>query len=418
MPSKSARSEQSSNQIEERKLWIILAILWWLTATALPCASVGAAEPNQRLFMNATINGKPAKLAFDTGSGEFFLFRDGAARLGLAYAQAPVAPPFSGRVAAGETVECDLVVEDNSVRTTFRVIDDHPQAPPRLDWSVDGMLGWYPLRSNVFEINASVGTVVWMTHPPIAVSSWTKLNLSTNSDVLELELPYAGGKISILAVDTGADVGVTLPTAEWASWKRANPSQPTTLSSRYGLDIGVAVTEEAWARQLSLGRLTLTEVPVTQAAKGEGPGDTERWVGTLGLAALRRLDCIIDGYHGVAYLRPRKSPPVPYYHNRLGAVFAPVDNTSDQLTAHVAQQSPAFEAGVRDGDILLRVDEIDATKWRANPSGSVTERFWTSPPGTKVELGLRRGNKTFTVRAVLRNIIPPDDTQPSKPAAD
>ena len=87
-----------------------------------------------------------------------------------------------------------------------------------------------------------------------------------------------------------------------------------------------------------------------------------KYEATLGLAALKRLDIVIDGKHGIAYLRPKKTPPLPYQHNRLGADFIPQDSHNDDLIAHVANGSPAYEAGIRDGDILLKEGEKDVHK--------------------------------------------------------
>jgi C-terminal processing protease CtpA/Prc len=81
----------------------------------------------------------------------------------------------------------------------------------------------------------------------------------------------------------------------------------------------------------------------------------------LGLEALKRLDLIVDGKHGMAYLRPKQTRSVPGDHNRLGAVFVPRDDQSDDLVAHVLEGSPAFEAGIRNGDVLLSIGGRDLT---------------------------------------------------------
>ena len=94
----------------------------------------------------------------------------------------------------------------------------------------------------------------------------------------------------------------------------------------------------------------------------------------------------------IDYLRPKKTPPLPYGHNRLGAVFAPkYPNTNN--VAYVATGSPAYEAGIRNDDILLNQE--------ANGS-------FEQPAGTKISFTLKRGNKIFKTTAVLRNILPPD----------
>jgi C-terminal processing protease CtpA/Prc len=67
----------------------------------------------------------------------------------------------------------------------------------------------------------------------------------------------------------------------------------------------------------------------------------------------------------------------------------------------VVKGGPAFEAGVRDGDVLLRVDEIAVTGW----SDKWRSRF-CMPSGTKLRLTLNRDGSEFETTATLRDIVP------------
>jgi C-terminal processing protease CtpA/Prc len=127
----------------------------------------------------------------------------------------------------------------------------------------------------------------------------------------------------------------------------------------------------------------------------------------IGLAALRRLDFIVDGTNGVVYFRASKEPsvPQPYDYNRLGAVFTPADVQSDELRATVLEKTPAFEAGVRNGDVLKAIDNLDTTKWRTDPNVLPLSRFWNRPVGTELHLKLSRGTNSFTTTVKLKDIV-------------
>jgi hypothetical protein len=362
------------------------------------------AQTEERLWVDATINGKPARFIFDTGASDLVLFPKGAARLGLSYTNAPndirLAP---GQVPLGRSEVSQLQIGGSSFRTSFGVF----QLPAVLPMTADGVLGWQPLRSNIFLIDASRGAVIGLPEVPPEATNWMRLKLATDSD-LRLEFPGPNGQTLSVLVDTGFDRGVKLFPNQWREWTARHPKQPMTLNAYYTPYVGLVVAKESWARKLAIGPLILTDVPVMGADKADlAIGPTNTWA-TLGLAALKRLDFIIDGTKGVAWLRARTTPPPPYEHNRLGAVFAPVNLQSEELIAHVVEGSPAWNVGIRNGDVLTRIDDLDVTKWRTDPAILPLGRFWTQPAGTKLELGLKRGTKEFKAQVVLREILSPE----------
>ncbi len=83
------------------------ALLVGLASLCVTC--LRAAE--DRLWVPAKVNGKPVKLAFDTGAEATILFRETAERLGLRVTNAPSAMnPSPGRLTLGRTETCDLTL--------------------------------------------------------------------------------------------------------------------------------------------------------------------------------------------------------------------------------------------------------------------------------------------------------------------
>jgi S1-C subfamily serine protease len=83
---------------------------------------------------------------------------------------------------------------------------------------------------------------------------------------------------------------------------------------------------------------------------------------------------------------------------------------SDEVIARVVKNSPAAQAGIRDGDVLLRVDKYDFTNWRTNDTGLFA--FWQWPAGTKFTVRLMRNRQPIETAVVLRDILVPQ-TKPS-----
>jgi hypothetical protein len=380
-------------------------LLRFLIVVLASCVSGNGAQAENRLWVEATINGKPVHLAFDTGASALVLFPKAVARLGLSYTNAPKdAPVNPGEAPAGITEECDVQLSSDpgrTVRTSFRV----GEIPGILATDVDGLVGWPSVRDDIIlMIEARQGIVSALTTIPGDITNWTKFKILTKSGVLRLEPLKLSDRQSIIHVDTGAQNGVSLSPDQWREWKAVHTNQPMTLVAYYTPAAGLVVTEESWAQRLAIGELLLKDVPVMEADKAHIPYGSV----TLGLAALRCLDLIIDAKGGFAYLRPKGTRPPPYGHNRLGAVFTPVDLQSEDLIARVVRGSPGWEAGIRNGDVLTRIGELDVTKWRTDPAVLPLSRFWARAAGTKIELSLRRGKEVFKTEVVLRQILSPE----------
>jgi hypothetical protein len=268
--------------------------------------------------------------------------------------------------------------------------------------SPDGALGWYPFRETIFEIDAAALKVEPLSQVPKRAAAWTQIQVSTYDSVLNLEAPVADGRTLGVNVDTGYAGGVSLSPELWRRWRSAHPKAPATLMADWMPALGkVVVEEEDWADELRLGPLILSGVPVKENNQANMAHDA-----ALGLTALKRLRFIVDGKHGVAYAQSRKAPPPPYEHNRIGAVFAPEGSMGDALVAHVLAGSPAYEAGIRDGDELLQLDGRDVTKWRVDPDQLALLDF-ERPAGTRISAMLKRGGKTFVATMVSRQILGP-----------
>ena len=385
---------------------IILAII--LTASL----GVIASADDERIGVDATINGKSARLAFDTGtSGALVLFKQGAERLGVTFTNPPADyHPAPGEVAVGVTEETELTLWGTTNVTCFNVFDI-PNSITNLITDFDGVIGWGEVNDNSLFIDAAAHSVKLLDYVPAEANAWTKVLLRSESSILTLELPGKDGKEMLVALDTGDVQGITLSRQMWDEWKAGRTNQPVTLTAYYTPGAGLVATEEMWAKEFRLGPLLLTDVPVKEAAGDELVDGSEHLDARLGLAALKRVDLIVDGLFGIAYLQPKKTPAPAYEYNRLGAVFAPRNLQSDDLVAHVLDGSPAYEAGIRNGDILLKVDGHDVTNWRT--ANGKNHDPWAQPAGTKLKLTLKRGDKTFTTTAVLRNILQPDSTNNS-----
>ena len=361
--------------------------------------------------MAATINGQPVRLVFNTVGADSALFRTAAERLKLRLTEpAADVKPAPGFMRAATTEPLDFAIGTVSGRARFLVVD-----PPSLGKSLpeeDGLLSWYGLRNNVFVFDASNLSFAVGDQVPRDATSWPRFPQRAEALALGFEVGGEGPRHGVVYVVTGDDRGVALGPALWEKWVAAHADQPATMVVSMGLTGRVTVRKEMWASEIAIGSLVLTDVPVREMDVEEPSfAVLTDGVATLGLYALRRLDFVMDGTNRVVYARARGGPVPAYPHNQLGAAFAPKDAQGEVLLAHVAPASPAYLAGIRDEDVLLKIDDLDATQWRSEPRFLRVLRtlLWERPPGSTYRLTLKRGEREYQASVVLKHLLGPEE---------
>jgi len=360
-----------------------------------------------RIRMEVKINGQSAVLALDTGAERTCLLNTGAKRLGLRFEPPPSnARAAPGRVLPGLTDECDIEMGPTTERSRLPVV----AIPGYIKADTDGFLGWDVLRQIVVVIDGPSQKASIRDQLPPAVSQWPSWKIASNASFLIVEVKIAALQDGpgTMMIDTGAADGVKLGSHLWQQWGAAHPDQAATLSAGFYPGAGLIVTEERWAHTLVLGRLTLHDVPIGDYGALVQRAPIAVRTATLGLEALRRITLWIDGQNNKVYLKSHAPPRAPnsYAYNRLGAVFVPNLEKGNELLAHVVSGSPAHRAGIRADDVLLRIDDLDATKWRTDPRVLPLSRFWSQPAGTTLHLGLQRGDRLLNIAVTLEDIFP------------
>jgi hypothetical protein len=367
------------------------------------------ARSQSGMMVDAVINGKPARLELDTGSAKICLFQAAAKRLAIERSfQGARKVGVSTRLWESQAYATTLRWPGGStsrLTTSFTVIE--PPHNLAMTENADGLVGWGAISENIIEFDGARSEFKFLSKVPTETKNWTKATLFTKdpSAGLALELQAAVNSNMVVLVRTGTRGGVGLPWPNWREWKTSHPRQFSTINSYYEIEWGRVAREQMWASSFTLGPLSLTDLVLEEGARILW-GTNSLNVSFLSRGALARLDLIVDGPRRMAYLRPQKNRGIPGEHNRLGAVFLPRDTKSSTLVAIVANPSPAFAAGIRDGDVLLRFDELDATRWWVGEGFSLDDRL-NGPAGNKVKLKLEREGQPFEALVVLEDILGP-----------
>lgn len=354
---------------------------------------------DDRILVAAKIGDMPVRLAFDTGAEGSVLFRNAADRLGLKVVGAP--PAESGPTGTVRTVWTEACrLELCGYRQSFRfgVID----VPAYQSWDVDGCLAWKDVRRHVIHLSSVQRCCTLSTELLSDLRGWTKWQLIPDSRLLTFESSNSQSVVKI-GIDTGCNTGVQLNGRLWSAWQTER-TLPATLEARYGSGGGLSVHEVYRAKAITLGGLLLEDMPVTSMSPATSAAFEHSDV-VLGLFAFSRLELLLDGKRGTLYTRPIANCSLQYDYNRLGAVFVPLNpETSNDLIARVAKGSVADLAGIRNGDQLLKIGDLDATKWRSDPAVLPLHRFWNQPAGTKLRLRLKRDSEPYETEITLKDV--------------
>jgi hypothetical protein len=358
-----------------------------------------AIHADSRILIDAKINERPVRLAFDTGSESSILFRSVADRLELRVVGEPPAESGpTGAVRAVWTEACRLELCGYRQSFRFGVID----APAYQTWDMDGCIAWKDVRLRVIHLDSERRRCTVSDELPSDLRGWTKWRLMPDSRLLTVECSNNQSVVKI-GIDTGCSTGVQLNGRPWSAWQKER-TQPATLEARYGPGGGLSVHEVYRAKSIVLGSLVLEDVPVTSMTPSADAG-FEHSDAILGLFSFSRLELLLDGKRGTLYTRPIANSSLQYDYNRLGAVFVPLNSgMSDDLIAHVARGSVADLAGIRNGDQLMKIGDLDATKWRSDPAVLPFHRFWSQPAGTKLRLRLSRDGEPYEVEITLKDL--------------
>ncbi len=281
--------------IRQRLLVAVTASAFLILGCALGLGLVGALGNHSAtiaVFPNLTVNGNAARLILDTG-GTSALWEAGARRLGVKYAEAP-ADVYSDALSAPMVISAG----GNTFTTAMMI---HPFSSDGTDPArqKDGAIGWSEVRDNILVFDSNQHTIRAARELPAETDGWIKLKILPALELL-IEIPLPDQKAGRLLVDTGFTGGVGLPPGEWTRWKAAHPQARVTHFDYDGAWIDSGEAEQSQADKIEWGPLALTGVEVDGFPVTDG-----NEIAVLGMEALARLDLVVDGKNGWAYLHPR-----------------------------------------------------------------------------------------------------------------
>ena len=356
---------------------------------------------NNHIYVDGTIDGKPAHLLVDTG-GLNCLDVAAAPRLGL---------KGEGKLAANGVGEAQIdlsFAHAKEVRVGTAVLErpvfyviDLGQLPAVEGVSVDGLVGFEMFRR--FRVTVDYeAKLLTLTEP-------AKFQPPEGAHAVPFELaeriPIIQGRLDGLPMRISVDTGARLSLTVHGPFVRAHD-----LVQRYGAAPeritgwgvgGPARTRPARVGTLEIGDLSIQDIAADLFTGDKGSFSNPDISANLGGGVLKRFKVSFDYDARSMYLVPNGDFGKPDLFDRSGLWL--LDHQGTLEIAGVAPGSGAEKAGLETSDHVLAVggEAVGSRKiaeWR--------RRFSEEPAGTHISLRVSRAGKVRDADLVLADAIP------------
>jgi Periplasmic protease len=300
------------------------------------------------IFVDGTLNGKPARFVLDSGAGANIFTPDAAKRFGL--------KSLAAAQARGATTVDAFQTRIDRLSVGGAVLENEQgyvvPLPPQL--ACDGLLGFGLLRHFAVTIDYEKKRLILVRGKPALDAGTTAADLGFDNNIPTVEAEVDGEK-GRFRLDTGAGDALTLfkPFVDQKKLRdRYSPRVETVTGRGVG---GLLKGDLVRVGSFKIGGAEIKGVITELSRQESGAFHDDHEVGNIGSGILHRFTVTFDYPNKRLYLRPNAHFSAPFSQSRAGiAVDMREDGT--YYVAHVVPGGPAAEAGIQTGDLVLAID--------------------------------------------------------------
>jgi len=355
-------------------------------------------------FFPATVNSAgPFQFLLDTGGGGSHIDREIANRLGVKLARGAASVSGSADLEVG--VIPSAVIGVGAIQYRGQLIAS-PLAPlePIFGRPFEGIIGGDFLQGYVLEMDYE--KEVMRLYKPAAyqyVGSGKSLQISFAQGIpfVNLELMLTNGKSvkGDFLIDTGGGMSIHI-LKQIAERDRLLDGLSTLEEIGRGLG-GETSHKVVRGAALSIGEYRLSGPVVAVTEDDAGLSANQNSVGSVGMEVLGRFNLTLDYSRKLLHLEPNRNFRVPFVYDASGLRFrATRPSFSPPYVFSVRDPSPAKEAGIESGDLLLQIDRHSTSVLSVE---NIREAL--KEPGKVHKLSLSRKGKTIEVMLKTRDLL-------------
>ena len=273
--------------------------------------------------------------------------------------------------------------------------------------AVDGVIGYSLFSHYVVEIDYQ-SRVVNLYEPAVyqyaGGGESIPIEILSNVPFVRVQIPLAGRKpfAGRFIVDTGAGRFTLILNAPVVASNNLLALPPKTITEPNASGVGgdVRLTVGRWP-SLQLGHFTLTDPVIHFAQDRKGAFASSDFGGVIGGELLRRFKVVFDYAHKRMILEPNAHFADRFDYDMSGIRLRAEGADLKQLKViRLVENSPAVEAGLREGDLISAIDGRPAAELSLT---EVSQMF--KQEGRERVLDIIRGEEKKQVKLKLRILI-------------
>jgi hypothetical protein len=353
-------------------------------------------SPNHLVLLPVRVNrSEPLWFVLDSGSAYCFIDPGRAQALGLAFEKEEVQASGAGSGSVSVKVikgAVDFGFQGLTVSVAPAGAMDLASLEPVIGHHIDGILGYDIFQELIVSVDYHAHRIKFSDPEAFHPAPGTQILPLAFRD----RVPLVQGRVAIpgqapedakFLVDSGSGDAVDHPLIKKSSGKLLN-----TIT---GVGIGKELSGvEGRIDSLQLGSFAL------RGAVSACCGGSEISSRLIGGQALSRFTVTFDYPHQKLGLKPNASYRHPFSADQSGIELR-LDPATKNLVVHgVIESSPATEAGIQPGDVIVAVDAVPSTQLGLD---KVKEMF-EAESGTH-DLTIQRGGKQLTISLRLRHLL-------------
>lgn len=348
-------------------------------------------------------NSRPLSFILDTGAHMAIIRSQTAEELGLSlYGSVNSGGAGAGSMAGQRVKDARwtlLGLEGFSQPVTLAL--PFPALPAGLGQDVDGIIGGEFIREFVVDVDYQARALTIhdrKTFDYRGKGHTLPLEFSSNSHpVVRATVTPVGGKPveDRFVLDLGSGAALILHSPFVATHGLLGPQSKTLRAIGMGGAGGRSVGRVGRVSALQIGPFTINE-PITTFSQDKGGAFADSSLGgNIGAQIASRFRTILDYGRRRIILEPSATYGEPFDRASSGlAVRAEGADYRTFRVREVLEDSPATEAGVREGDVITSIDGVPAEKF------TLSLLLETLQKPSAQQLNIRRGEET--IKVVLR----------------